>query len=459
LQNNAKLQPDFAQGLQHLTTVEELVLHAFENDCPADELQAALGSMKRLAIWPEIKLPTKQTLEIMAARGNLKGIDINGLGPDATVEQIVSLCQTKTLEAVTLRGIPFTAALGDALSMCPNLSVLFLDVENFDGCNLGHPERFDSLIRFSLGVDQNAMNLSALARLPKLQDLSLAVNSLQPMDYRFVAESQSLTSFDTRSTVVNDEAIKEIAKSKIVVSLHLGENCFLSDAGLERLVQCRQLTNLSVGGNVSIEGIRKLDQIPGLSSLSVSSLLSESERQSLQVHFANLTSARFEKLRSSYGDPRFGPDGFCRENNPDWRKEMDALEGKSLRTLLGAALSESMEKDLQGKVVLVDFWGTWCVPCLALMPDLKRFHEAYGKDRFEILGIHSVRGVATLDDYLRKNPKPWPNLPDTNGKLAEAFAVPHYPGVYLFDRQGKLRVAVPFRPGLESAIQKLLQEP
>jgi hypothetical protein len=67
--------------------------------------------------------------------------------------------------------------------------------------------------------------------------------------------------------------------------------------------------------------------------------------------------------------------------------------------------------------------------------------------------------VETLDDYLRKNPKPWPNLPDTNGKLAEAFAVPHYPGVYLFDCQGKLRVAVPFRPGLESGIQKLLQEP
>jgi hypothetical protein len=74
------------------------------------------------------------------------------------------------------------------------------------------------------------------------------------------------------------------------------------------------------------------------------------------------------------------------------------------------------------------------------------------------LGIHSKHAVETLDDYLRKNPKPWPNLRDTNGDLAEAFAVPHYPGLYLFDRQGKLRVAVPFRPGLESAIQKLLRE-
>ena len=147
------------------------------------------------------------------------------------------------------------------------------------------------------------------------------------------------------------------------------------------------------------------------------------------------------------------------DNNPDWRKEMDALEGKSLRTLLGSALSESLAKDLRGKVVLVDFWGTWCGPCLGLMPDLNRFHEAYGKDQFEILGIHSQEGVETLDDYLRKNPKPWPNLPDTKRELSDAFAVPHYPGIYLFDRQGKLRVALPYRPGLESAIQKLLQEP
>ncbi len=458
-QSCAKVEADLAPGLEHLTTVEELILHAFENDCPADKWQAALCSMKRLTAWPEIKLPTKHTLETMAARGNLRSIELTGLGPDATIENIVSLCRTKTLESVMLRGVPFTAALGDALSTCPSLKFLLLSVEDFDGNNLGHPERFVSLAGCSLGVDHNAINLSPLARLPKLQRLSLYINSLQLTDFRFIGESPSLRWFDTRSTIVNDDSIRELARNKNLESLHLGENCILSDAGLELLAQCRQLIHLSVGGVVSVESIRKLDQIPGLSSLSVSSLLSEGDRESLQSHFSNLTSARFETLQSSYGSFLIGSDGFWRENDPEWRKELDALEGKSLRALLGSALSESMEEELRGKVVLVDFWGTWCGPCLALMPDLKRFQEAYGTDQFVILGIHSEKGLETLDDYLRKNPKPWPNLPDTNGKLADAFAVPHYPGVYLFDRQGKLRVAVPFRPGLEPAIQKLLQKP
>lgn len=212
--------------------------------------------------------------------------------------------------------------------MCPNLRSLFLDVENFDGNNLAHPEKFVGLTRFWLGVDQNAINLSPLARLPKLQNLSLSVNSLRPTEYRFVAESQSLTSFDLQSDVVNDEVIKEIAKSKTVASLHLGENCTLSDAGLERLVHCRQLTDLSFGGNLSVEGVRKLDRIPGLSSLSVSSLLSEAERQSLQAHFANLTSARFGTLQSSYGNPYIGPDGFWRKTIPTGESGWTTWRGK-----------------------------------------------------------------------------------------------------------------------------------
>ena len=92
------------------------------------------------------------------------------------------------------------------------------------------------------------------------------------------------------------------------------------------------------------------------------------------------------------------------------------------------------------------------------MPGLERFHNGYGQDRFAILGIHSQQEVEKLDDYLRTNPKPWPNVPDSSGELAKTFAVKRWPSVYLFDRQGTLRVAIPFRPGLESAIEKLLEE-
>lgn len=457
-QGNAKIAADFSIGLPSLATVEELLLNSSESKCPAEELQIALRSMKSLTDWPKIRLVTKQTLESMAARENLRSIDLDELGHDATVEQVVRICRMKTLESIWLRRIPFTPEIGEALSNCPNLSALSLDVETFDGNHFKNPDTLTQLKAISLNVDGSAVNLSPLGRLPKLQQLSLSVESLQSIDYRFVAESRSLKSFFSRSNVMNDEAVSEIAKSRNLELLYLGENCILSDTGLKRLAQCRQLKRLSTGGVVTSEGVRQLDRIPSLLSVSVSSLLSESERQSLQQHFAYLSSARFEVLRSSYGTPIVGTDGLWRENNLEWRNQLDELEGKTLQTLLGPALSESLAKDLQGKVVLVDFWGTWCGPCHKLMPALMQFRDKFGEDKFEVLGIHSEQGLEDLDEYLRKSPKPWPNLRDVDGKLAKVFAVPHYPGVYLFDREGKMRIAIPYRPGLEAAIRHLVEK-
>ncbi|HET6327908.1 MAG TPA: thioredoxin-like domain-containing protein [Planctomycetaceae bacterium] len=457
-QSRAKIEPDFAQGLKFLEHLEELDLNGGEDKCPTEELQTALCVMKRLTNWPRISHPTKQTLDVMAARGNLKRIELEELGTGATVAQVVKLCQSNPLEWVDLRKISFTAELGDALALCHKLQYLSLDLESFDGNALRHPEEFGHLTHLFLNAQLSPVNLAPLGRLPNLTSLEFNTESLQPCDYQFVAASRSLKSLSTFSNIVNDRAIKQIAQSKSLDSLYLGENCVLSDEGLEQLIQCRQLINLAVDGVLSVEGIRKLDQIPGLKSLWVSSLLSPADRSALQAHFAHLSSASFEEFRSPYGTLRVGADGIWREDNPKSRFAADALEGKSLRTILGSALPESLEKDLRGKVVLVDFWGTWCEPCLTLFPELKRLQDEFGKDQFAILGIHTQKELEALDGYQRKNPKLWPNLRDSTGSLDKAFAVPHYPSLYLIDRQGTLRVALSHRLGLESAIRKLLDQ-
>ena len=89
-------------------------------------------------------------------------------------------------------------------------------------------------------------------------------------------------------------------------------------------------------------------------------------------------------------------------------------------------------------------------------PEFKRLHELYHEKGFEILAIHSKSGKEECEGYLKKHLKPWPNIIDGDGRLVDRFAVPSYPSMYFFDRDGKLRVAKAHRIGLADTIETLL---
>ena len=89
-------------------------------------------------------------------------------------------------------------------------------------------------------------------------------------------------------------------------------------------------------------------------------------------------------------------------------------------------------------------------------PEFERLHELYHEQGFEILAIHSKKGKESCADFLKTNPKPWPNIIDQDGSLVDRFSVPSYPGMYFFDRDGKLRVAKAHRIGLAASIERLL---
>lgn len=115
---------------------------------------------------------------------------------------------------------------------------------------------------------------------------------------------------------------------------------------------------------------------------------------------------------------------------------------------------------LKGKVVLVDFWATWCVPCVKAMPRVKAAYQKYHATGFEIIGISLDDEEAPLKKFLKEEQIEWPQHFDGKGqdnKFAVEFSLGRIPAVWLIDKKGKIRFIDP-EEKLEESIQLLLKE-
>jgi peroxiredoxin len=97
--------------------------------------------------------------------------------------------------------------------------------------------------------------------------------------------------------------------------------------------------------------------------------------------------------------------------------------------------------DYQGKVVLVDFWATWCTFCVESLPEVKKAYSKYNKQGFEIVGISLDADKKELTSFIKKKSIKWPQYNDGKeweGKLALKFGVESLPTTYLVGKDGNI---------------------
>jgi len=121
-------------------------------------------------------------------------------------------------------------------------------------------------------------------------------------------------------------------------------------------------------------------------------------------------------------------------------------------------------QSLQGKVVLVDYWATWCAPCIRELPNIKQLYDRFHDQGFEVVGISLDDDRAAVESFVQQRDIPWPILAGQdestsgwNHPMAVQYGIQRLPTAILLDQQGKVVSLEATGPQLEQRVAELLQ--
>ena len=137
----------------------------------------------------------------------------------------------------------------------------------------------------------------------------------------------------------------------------------------------------------------------------------------------------------------------------------DRAPAIGLRDLDGQRISRS---SLRNKVVIVDFWASWCDPCRQEMPVLERLHRRLRSRGLVVIGVSVDRTIGNVRDFLRRTPVTFPIVHDARHQVADRFSPPRMPSSYIIDRRIVRHVHAGFRPRdartIERQVRALLDD-
>lgn len=176
----------------------------------------------------------------------------------------------------------------------------------------------------------------------------------------------------------------------------------------------------------------------------------------------------FKELKAEFPDTTQG-------KNADQNIASLASQGeakKIQRSLVaGTKFPDFSEKDLdgmplsianfKGKLVMIDFWATWCGPCVNELPNVLKTYDKYHDKGFEVIGVSLDKDKDKLTSFIKEKNMTWPQYFDGQGwqnKLASKYGVNSIPATYLLDKDGVIIAKGLRGDALEAAVGKALAE-
>jgi thiol-disulfide isomerase/thioredoxin len=155
------------------------------------------------------------------------------------------------------------------------------------------------------------------------------------------------------------------------------------------------------------------------------------------------------------------PDSWTWDDDAKDRARHAALEGKPMPALsvTGWVNGQVTPADMKGKVVIVDFYATWCGPCMAAIPHNNELLKSYKDKGLVIVGVcTSQQGQDQMNETAKKRGIEYPTARDPGLKSETAWRVHYYPTYAIVDRKGIVRIIGLQPDHVEEVVKKLLSE-
>lgn len=178
--------------------------------------------------------------------------------------------------------------------------------------------------------------------------------------------------------------------------------------------------------------------------------------------------AAFQQVLKHYADVK-SPDGGTRLSEEAAKSLLrvrniaELKPGKPAPLIAGETVDGQpiALRDYQGKVVVLVFWGSWCRPCMAMVPHERALVERMQNKPFALLGVNCEDPRDKARATMRANKMNWPSFWDgggLSGPIESAFNVLHWPTVYVVDKKGTLRYIDVEEKELDAIVDKLVAE-